>query len=105
VPTRIAKSKMRISLSKKASKKKTKKLVLKKIKFNKTVKRMRVIARKTMKASLKGVPSVRKGLYKKIDVAIAKVIGEVVTMHVIEVVNKYLEKRGNTKTAKKATVE
>lgn len=103
---KIAKSKMRIQISKKNKRtKKTKKLVLKKIKFNKTIKRMRSVARKTMKGALKGIPSVRKGLYKKIDVAIAKSISEIVAKEVIIVVNKYLEKKGLTKSAKHATVE
>jgi len=103
----IAKSKMRITINKKSknSKKKAKRLVLKKIKFSKTIKKMRAIARKTMKASLRGVSSVRKGLYKKVDVAVSKKVNDVVVQATIEVVNKYLEKKGISKEAKKATIE
>ena len=103
----ISKSKMRITINKKSrgTKKKAKRLVLKKIKFNKTLKKMRSIARKTMKASLRGVSSVRKGLYKKVDVAVSKKVNDVVVQATIDVVNKYLEKKGLTKAAKKATLK
>jgi hypothetical protein len=97
---KIAKSKMRITINKKSNKKRTKRLVLKKIKFDKTVKKMRAIARKTMKASLRGASSIRKGLYKKVDVAVSKAINDVVVQTTINVVNKYLETKGITKTAK-----
>ena len=47
---------------------------------------------KTMKKALKGVSSIRAGVYKKVDVAVSKNVGAAVEEAVINVVNGYLDK-------------
>ena len=70
---RIPKAKMKISLKKKPTKKKTrkaKKPVIKAVKFNRTVKKIRTIAKRLMAKAAKVTP--KASVYKKIDVEVSK---------------------------------
>lgn len=70
---RIPKAKMKISLKKKSAKKKTrktKKPVIKAVKFNRTVKKIRTLAKRLMAKAAKVTP--KASIYKKIDVEVSK---------------------------------
>jgi len=95
------KSDMTITISKR---KKGKRARVKTVKFSRTLRKARSIAKKTMRKALKGVPSVRASIYKKVDVAVAKNIGASVEEAVIAVVNGVLEKK-KAKKSKKAKNE
>ena len=88
---KIKKSAMKIQSRRK--KRGSHKVSVKAIKLARALKKMKSVAKKTMQKCLKGVPSIRQSLYKKVDVAVAKNIHAAVEEAVISAVNVTLEKK------------
>ena len=102
----INKSSMKITINKRKRKAPASKSVaVKSVKFKRTLAKMVRVTKRSMKKSLKHVPTIRTSIYKKIDVAVSRTIQDHVEAIVTETVNSYLEKstKSPAKTARKTT--
>jgi len=94
----IRKSTMKITSRRK---KRSSAVKLKTVKFDRSLKKMRTIANRSLKKALKGVTNIRSSVYNKVDRAVARELPALIDDAVISVVNDMLGKSAETKPTRR----